>query len=424
MPISFYSLLWRSDGGDPFWELAVRADLFTANYNDRIGRGLRLADLSTHMFGGVRYWALLWRPGAQEQLYNLSLDAQAFSAANATNRRNGWRLKCLRPYAHRERWTWAALWEPGIQDQQIELAMSASQLEANDLAFQNQGYRLVDLVTYTLGPDRKWAGLWEPGTQTQHWRVGLAVPELRTLSDDLAGQGLRLRLIRSYWQGGRSLVAAVWQSGDHAELWSVNRRAAQVRDDDAGAATERLKLAAITVLTDEVRASLPIHLRVLVHPTVGHEDMMTAAEEVYGPVGIQIEQASFAELNLPTFAHLDVGQCRLDLGPTNSQAALFANRGQIGGNEVVVYFVAATRPNPLNGCAVHPTDAPGAVVTQAASRWTLAHEVGHVLGLEHVTRSDSLMTDGGTASITNPPPDLDDSEIATLLGSPRTLKVQ
>jgi hypothetical protein len=47
--------------------------------------------------------------------------------------------------------------------------------------------------------------------------------------------------------------------------------------------------------------------------------------------------------------------------------------------------------------------------------------VGHVLGLFHVNNNDRLMTGNGTANITNPPPDLIASEVATMLASPFTI---
>ena len=86
---------------------------------------------------------------------------------------------------------------------------------------------------------------------------------------------------------------------------------------------------------------------------------------------------------------------------------------------MTVYFVLATNP-PTNGCAAHPDGRPGAVVTRGATRWTLAHEVGHVLGLTHV-EDNRLMTGNGTSNITNPPPDIIATESTTMDNSVLTI---
>ncbi len=137
--------------------------------------------------------------------------------------------------------------------------------------------------------------------------------------------------------------------------------------------------------------------------------------EVYESVGLAVQLVSTENLNLPLLNDVDVGQCLLGQ-TTDEQDDLFENRNNAGDDDVVVYFVRSTVP-PFNGCASHPDGSPGAVVAQGATQWTLAHEVGHVLGLRHVTDSDRLMTGGGTANITNPPPDLISSEVTTMRNS-------
>jgi hypothetical protein len=141
--------------------------------------------------------------------------------------------------------------------------------------------------------------------------------------------------------------------------------------------------------------------------------------QVYNTVGIAVQFASTENLNFPALNDLDVGTCTLG-NTTAEQNQLFANRNNAGANDVVVYFVRSTVP-PFNGCAAHPAGQPGAVVVQGATQWTLAHEVGHVLGLFHVNNNDRLMTGNGTANITNPPPDLIASEATTMLASPFTI---
>lgn len=67
-----------------------------------------------------------------------------------------------------------------------------------------------------------------------------------------------------------------------------------------------------------------------------------------------------------------------------------------------------------------PPRLPGAAVASGASAWTLAHEIGDVLGLSQVDDNNRPMTGNGTDNITNPPPDIVASESATMPASPST----
>lgn len=158
-----------------------------------------------------------------------------------------------------------------------------------------------------------------------------------------------------------------------------------------------------------------VHAKVLTAPNVSIATAVQRMREVYLSVGIRVQLVTTQNLDLPDLNDVDVGQCLLGQ-TTAEQDELFANRDDAGANDVVVYFVRSTVP-PFNGCASHPDGQPGAVVAQGATQWTLAHEVGHVLDLRHVNDNDRLMTGNGTANITNPPPDLVDTERTSMLNS-------
>ncbi len=179
------------------------------------------------------------------------------------------------------------------------------------------------------------------------------------------------------------------------------------------------------------KSRIRLHLKILVAPTrFSIATMLRSMRQVYGPAGFRVEVASRERLRLSTLEELDVAcpdltkRCQtMPCANTNLNAehvSLYTHRNNVRANEIVVYFVRRTVPG-LNGLCDHPPGRPGVVVTARASRWTLAHEVGHVLGLSHVTNNDRLMTGGGTNNITNPPPDLIRTEIQSMDRSSLTI---
>jgi hypothetical protein len=173
----------------------------------------------------------------------------------------------------------------------------------------------------------------------------------------------------------------------------------------------------IPIVTSGVR----VHVKVLTSPNIAIATLFQNMREVYTTCSVDVQWASEEMLNLPALNIVDVNGCFAGQ-TTNEQNQLFNNRNFVGPNEMVVYFVQATNP-PFNGCAAHPAGRPGAVVVRTATQWTFAHELGHVLGLNHVNNNDRLMTGNGTANITNPPPDLVASECTTMQASPLTVNV-
>jgi hypothetical protein len=215
----------------------------------------------------------------------------------------------------------------------------------------------------------------------------------------------------SAWSGWENL-GGVLTSAPGAVSWGSNRIDTFVRGTD-NAMWHKWWMIVPTVR---------LHTKVLSTPTnFTVNQMVQAMQQVYHAYGIQVVWASNENLNLPALNDLDVGACTLG-NTTAEQNQLFANRNNVGANDVAVYLVRSTQPS-YNGCAAHPANRPSAVVASIASSWTLGHEVGHVLGLFHVNNNNRLMTGNGTWNITNPPPDLIASEVSTMDASAYTLNL-
>lgn len=148
-----------------------------------------------------------------------------------------------------------------------------------------------------------------------------------------------------------------------------------------------------------------IHIKVLQQPTIAIDTMLNSMRQVYRTAGIRVEVGSWETLTGPSFsALLDVSVMNnCPQGQTTTeQNQLFQNRNNVGTNELVVYFVRSTVP-AYNGCANFPAGQPGAIVTSGASRWTLAHEIGHVLGLSHISGESTNCPATGPPNCCNTP---------------------
>ena len=145
--------------------------------------------------------------------------------------------------------------------------------------------------------------------------------------------------------------------------------------------------------------------------------MINEMKTIYkNAANIDIVEISRRNLDLPLLQDVDVGNC-VRGESTDEQKELFRNRPNTADvKDVVVYFVRSTIP-PLNGCAAHPDGNPCCIVTRNCSIFTVAHEVRHVLNLNHVFDSDRVMYGLGTDNITNPPPDFVNTEIDTMKNS-------
>ena len=166
----------------------------------------------------------------------------------------------------------------------------------------------------------------------------------------------------------------------------------------------------------------------------------TAMEDLFSRGGLAVYMGTIEDLSGNTnlvnaCLNFDAGPCRRNQ-PTADHNTLFANRNNAGADDVVVYIVQTiingTAATNFIGCATFPAGNPGCVVVQSNSQWLLAHEVGHVLGLNHVCEfniagftacaaghSDNLMFPN--VGWTNVPPNLSAAEFTTMFNGNLTI---
>jgi Metallo-peptidase family M12B Reprolysin-like len=152
----------------------------------------------------------------------------------------------------------------------------------------------------------------------------------------------------------------------------------------------------LTLLRDNEHVT--IHLKFMTTPTwaftsgISVNLMLFSMRRVYNAAGVAVILGS-TETIIWTDTDIFVDECIGDQ-VTDDQRALFNFRLNVGKNDIVVYLVRsvfttdANAPGGIgtaNGCATSPEGKPGAVVSAPmASEWTVAHEVGHVLGNAHI----------------------------------------
>lgn len=184
--------------------------------------------------------------------------------------------------------------------------------------------------------------------------------------------------------------------------------------------------------------SIRLHVKLWTNPTIPFLTMLTNMQDVYGTAGIGVVLASSQDFTGPNIftplRDLEVADNCQSNTLSGEQMQLFNNRDNVGDLDVVAHFVR-TIPG-LNGCAAHPDNILGAAIAQYASVWTLAHEIGHVLGLVHIGGENTNCADGNPRCCSTPnvtrlmtgcstsnivgTPTLDSGEMDTLRGSNRT----
>jgi hypothetical protein len=161
-------------------------------------------------------------------------------------------------------------------------------------------------------------------------------------------------------------------------------------------------------------------------PVVPEFTALDNAQSVYDQYNIKLEFASGLSMRMSSHDLLELdasdGTCQWNQA-SDEQAVLNSMGGRQGAGplDIVVYYVnqiVQKDGSKLNGCAGHIPGQPTVVVAAGGSRWTLGHELCHVLlGPDfrpvHSTDPTNLMYTP-TSSITANPPGLTPAQITAV----------
>lgn len=180
------------------------------------------------------------------------------------------------------------------------------------------------------------------------------------------------------------------------------------------------------VYTHKVR----LHFRSISMPRVPEFTALANAQRVYDQYGVQLEFASGFSMGATGDQEILLdgadGTCNWDQASDEQRilSQIGGGRAGVGATDILVFYadhIRQSNGSTLAGCAGHRPGAPTVVVSAVGSRWTLGHEVCHVLlgptfRPVHTTDPVNLMF-SPTAGITADPPGLTPEQVTRVHAS-------
>jgi hypothetical protein len=151
-------------------------------------------------------------------------------------------------------------------------------------------------------------------------------------------------------------------------------------------------------------------------PTL-QRDLDTANEIYQRECDAWVYPVDSVTVNSPGFLILNQDDCQGSGHSVSAEEDQLFDIGRNLGADIVAYYITSSNGG-FAGCAAHPPGRRGFWAGASASPRTWAHELSHVVGdNRHVSNSDNLMSTP-TASITNLPADLTNSQCDDILADP------
>jgi hypothetical protein len=149
---------------------------------------------------------------------------------------------------------------------------------------------------------------------------------------------------------------------------------------------------------------LRLHVKAFGNRNQDINDLLVNAKSVFDTAGIRLNVKTENPVRDSRLGDIDLNTTELDdLRNANTPPPR---------NEIAVYFLNSINPTVNGRCFPGPL----IIVTLMFTPWTLAHEIGHALRLDHRPDNESLM--GTTVNVQYPPPDFSSDELNKIAISP------
>jgi triacylglycerol esterase/lipase EstA (alpha/beta hydrolase family) len=197
-----FAAVWEADGGPAF---AARHNLdarqYQAAFDELVGQGFRLTDVSGYVVNGQERFAAIWQAdGGPSFVARHNLDAGQYQAAFDEFVGRGFRLTHVSGYVVNGQERFAAIWEAdGGPSFVARHNLDAGQYQAAFDQFTSQGFRLKDVSGYVVNGQERFAAIWEAdGGPSFAARHNVTSSEYQAAFDQFVGQGFRLRRVVGY----------------------------------------------------------------------------------------------------------------------------------------------------------------------------------------------------------------------------------
>jgi CubicO group peptidase (beta-lactamase class C family) len=211
-----YAAIWDRSPG-PAWEArhGMTGAQYQATFDQLVGQGYRLVDVSGYGVGGTPFYAAIWEKSAGPAWQaRHGLTADQYQAEFDALVGQGYRLRCVSGYAVGDTPLFAGIWElsPGPA-WEARHNLTSAQYQATFDTLVQKGYRLVDVSGYSVQGRDLYAAIWEQAGGPR-WvaRHGLSASDYQGQFDQFVDQGFRLEDVSGYGVNGSVRYAAIWQS--------------------------------------------------------------------------------------------------------------------------------------------------------------------------------------------------------------------